>query len=249
MAFFNHDSHRGFPSRVRLGALFFLWMLISNCATQKIIGNEFVHSNKGYAFVLPGADWEVDGDAWRYERDFGYLLVREKPRPKSIRRSPSRNGPKPNDLDIRPLPGKKIEKLLLDMDTGFRHKTHAGKILVGTIVEGNLIKFIKGNFTKTDSDLPKNLIRGYMERLRWFYPPQEAEPQDVTVRTLAQSGQAYRMQWIEGRDIRIMYGISLYKEILLISLKVDREAPRSAVEEGSKALDRLVESVRVLTAE
>ena len=72
---FNHDSRMRFPLKMRLkkvrpalikiGVLGFFLMLVSNCATQRMIGNEFIHSNKGYAFVLPGVDWEIDQDAWR----------------------------------------------------------------------------------------------------------------------------------------------------------------------------------------
>jgi len=236
------------PALIKVAALGFLLMLVSNCATQKIVGNEFVHSNKGYAFVLPGVDWEIDQDAWRDERDFGYIFVKSRPQSRFVRKSRDRNNPKRNELEFRHVPEKKIEKLLLDMDVGFRHKTHAGTIRVGTIIEGRLIKFIKGNFAKTDSDLPENLIRGYMERLRDFYPPENADPEKVTVRTLAQSGQVFRMQWIEGQDLRILYGVSLYKEFLFMSVEVDGEATLSVTEAGSNALDRLVESVVISSA-
>jgi hypothetical protein len=55
------------------------------------------------------------------------------------------------------------------------------------------------------------------------------------------------MERIEGWDLRILYGVSLYKEFLFMAFKVDRQAPRSVIEEGSNALDQLVESV-VITA-
>ena len=253
----NRDFRMSFPLKMRgvlpaltkIAALGFLLMLVSNCATQKIVGNEFVHRHKGYAFVLPAVDWEIDQDAWRDERDFGYILVKSRPKSRFVRKSRDRSNPKRNELDIRPVPAKKIEKLLLDMDVGFRHKTHAGTIRVGTIIEGRLIKFIKGNFPKTDSDLPENLIRGYMERLRDFYPPRNVDPKKVTVRTLAQSGQVFRMEWIEGQDLRILYGVSLYKEFLFMSFKVDREATLSVIEAGSNALDQLVESVVIPAVE
>jgi hypothetical protein len=251
MAPINRDSRMSFPLQMRgalpalikVAALVFLLVLVSNCATQKIVGNEFVHSHKGYAFALPAVDWEIDEDAWRDERDFGYILVKSRPKTRLVRKPRDRSNPKRNELEFRPVPKKKIEKLLLDMDVGFRHKTHAGTLRVGTIIEGRLIKFIKGNFPKTDSDLPENLIRGYMERLRDFYPPRNVDPKEVTARTLAQPGQVYRMEWIEGRDLRILYGVSLYKEFLFMSFNVDREATPSVIEEGSNALDQLVESV------
>lgn len=228
---------------IKIAILGFLLILVSNCATQKIVGNEFVHRHKGYAFALPAVDWEIDEDAWRDERDFGYIFIKSRPTSRFVRKSRDSSNPKRKELDIRPVPAKKIEKLLLDMDVGFRHKTHAGTIRVGTIIEGRLIKFIKGNFAKTDSELPENLIRGYMERLWDFYPPRNAEPKKVTARTLVQSGQVFRMEWIEGQDLRILYGVSLYKEFLFMSFKVDREATLSVIEAGSNALDQLVESV------
>lgn len=247
----NRDSRMSFllntkgalPALIKIAALGFLLMLVSNCATQKIVGNEFVHSNKNYAFVLPGAAWEIDQDAWRDERDFGYILVEKRPNSRLIRRSRDRSDPRRKELDIRPVHKKKIERLLLDMDVGFRHKTHAGTIRVGTIIEGRLIKFIKGKFVTTDSELPENLIRGYMEHLRDFYPPINEDTKKVTARNLAQSGQVFRMEWIEGQDLRILYGVSLYKEFLFMSFKVNREAARSVIEEGSNTLDQLVESV------
>jgi hypothetical protein len=253
----NRDCRMSFPLKVReippvpikIAALGLLLMLVSNCATQKIVGNEFVHSHKGYALALPAGDWEIDEDAWRDERDFGYILVKSRPKTRLIRKPRDSSNPKRNELDIRPVPQKRIKKLLLDMDVGFRHKTHGGTIRVGTIIEGRLIKFIKGNFNfaKTDSDLPENLIRGYMERLREFYPPKNLDPEKVTARNLDQSGRAFRMEWIEGRDLRILYGISLYKEFLFMSFKVDREAKLSVIETGSNALDQLVESVTIST--
>lgn len=234
-------------SLFRVGVLCFLLVLAPNCATQRIFGNEFVQSSKGYSFVLPGGDWTIDQEAWRNERDFGYILVKKRPKSRFIRNPRSLRGGKREDLDIRTLPEKKVEKLLLNMDTGFRHKTHAGQILVGTILEGSLIKFLKGNFAKTDSDLPENLIAGYMERLRDFYPPPEADPAGVTVRTLTQSGQAYRMEWVEDQEFRVLVGISLYKEFLFIALHMKQKAPAADIEEGLNTLDRLVESVVIRT--
>jgi hypothetical protein len=236
-------------SLFRIGILCFLLALAPNCATQRIIGNEFVHQNKGYSFALPGGDWTIDQEAWRDERDFGYIFVTKRPKSRFVRNPRSLRGAKRGDLDIRTLPEKKVEKLLLNMDVGFRNKTHAGKILVGTILEGSLIKFLKGNFIKTDSDLPENLIAGYMERLRDFYPPQNVDPVVVTVRNLAQSGQAYRMEWVEEREFRVLVGISIYKEFLFISLKMNEKAPAANIEEALKTLDRLVESVVILAVE
>jgi hypothetical protein len=88
-----------------------------------------------------------------------------------------------------------------------------------------------------------------MERLRDFYPPRNLDSKAVTVRTLAQSGQVFRMQWIEGQDLRVLYGVSLYKEFLFMGLKVDRQAPRSVIEAGSNTLDQLVESVVIPAVE
>jgi hypothetical protein len=255
MTFFDHDFLEDFSSmeRSRATSLFkvamlcFLLILAPNCVKQRIVGNQFVHDNKGYAFLLPEVDWEIDEEAWRYERDFGYIIVSKKPKTRSVRKSRTPSGTQPDDLNIRLVPAKKIKKLLLDMDSGFRHKTRASEILVGTIIEGSLIKFIKGNFPKNDVDLPQNLIAGYMKRLQGFYSPLDAKPAAVTVRTLAQSRRAYRMEWVEGQDLRVLYGISLYKEFLFISLQVNLKSSAEEIEEGLKTLDQLVESV-VITA-
>lgn len=254
MQSFDHDSRMDLSSMVRLrtgrvslfkiGVLCLSWVLASNCASQRIVGNEFVQESKGYSFVLPGIDWAVDEDAWLYERDFGYLLVKGKPE-KRILNTRDRRGSNTGDLEIRPAPGEEYEVLLLNMDAGFRHKAHASKILVGTILEGDLIKFLKGDFIKTDSDLPDNLIAGYMEHLQGFYPPQVTDPAAITVRTLPKRGQAYRMEWVSGEGRRILYGIPLYKEFLFLTLQVNRNAPASVVEEGSKALDQMVESLGI----
>ena len=233
----------GWTSLAKAGILCFSLVFAPNCATQKIVGNEFIHEVKGYSFVLPGMDWEIDSEAWRNERDFGYILVRKRPKSRIIKKNRNRSGSNTNDLEIRPLPVEEYEKLLLDMDAGFRHKTHAGKILVGTILERDLIKFLKADFVKTDSDLPENLIAGYMERLRDFYPPYVADPSVVTFRTLPQSGPMYRMQWVAGQGLRILYGVSLNREFLFISLEMNRKAPASAIEAGLKTLDQLVESI------
>ena len=252
MTSFNHDSLTDLASMVRSTSLFkiamlcFLLALAPNCVTQRIVGNKFVHDYKGYAFVLPGVDWEIDEEAWRYERDFGYIIVSKKPKRRLARSFRNRDGTQPDDLNIRLVPEKKVEKLLLNMDLGFRHKTHAGEILIGTIIEGSLIKFVKGNFAKNDIDLPKNLIAGYMERLQGFYSRQSAGPAAVTVKTLAQSRRAYRVEWVEGQDLRVLYGISLYKEFLFISLQANLKSSAEEVAKGVKTLVQLVESVVVM---
>jgi len=254
MTSFDHDFLEDLSSKVRsratalfkIAMLCFLLALASNCVTERIVGNQFVHDNKGYAFILPGVDWEIDAEAWRYERDFGYIIVTKKPKKRFFRSFRNRNGTQSDDLNVRLLPEKKVEKLILNMDLGFRHKIHAGEILIGTIIEGSLIKFVKGNFAKNDIDLPRNLIAGYMERLRGFYSPQGIEPANVTVRTLDRSRRAYRVEWIEGQDLRVLYGMSLYKEYLFISLQVNKKTPAEEIEEGLKTLDQLVESVVIM---
>ncbi|VAX28736.1 hypothetical protein MNBD_NITROSPINAE05-685 [hydrothermal vent metagenome] len=232
---------------IKTGVLGFVLAQTLSCVPNRIVGTEFVHDNKGYAFTLPGGGWEVDPDAWRDERDFGYILVKSRLKSRFVRKPRNSNTQNREQLDIRFVPEKKTEKLLLHMDVGFRHKTRPGNILIGTISEGRLIKFVKGNFATTHSELPENLIRGYMERLWDFYPPEKTGRALVTVRTLARSGQVHRMEWIEGPDKFILYGFSLYKEFLFLAFKVDREAPLPAIEEGAKVLKRLVESV-VVTA-
>jgi hypothetical protein len=235
---------KALPAFVKTGAM---CLLLLSCASKRIVGTEFVHDNKGYAFTLPGQNWEVDKDAWRDERDFGFILVKSRPKSRFVRKSRNPSIRKREERDIRSVPEKKIEKLLLHMDVGFRHKTRPGKILIGTIVEGSLIKFIKGNFAKTDSELPENLLLGYMERRRDFYSPRNTRQALVTVSTFARSGQVHRMEWIEGRDKFILYGVSLHKEFLFLAFKVNRETPLPVIEEGAKALRQLVESV-VITA-
>ena len=233
-------------SLFKIAMLCFLLALAPNCVTQRIVGNEFVHDNKGYAFFLPGVDWEVDKEAWRFERDFGYNIVSRENKTRFVRRPRTRIGTQQDNLNIQTIPEKKVEKLLLDMDMGFRHKTHASEILIGTILEGSLIKFIKGNFAKNDIDLPKNLIAGYMERLQGFYSRQSAGPAAVTVKTLAQSRRAYRVEWVEGQDLRVLYGISLYKEFLFMSLQVNLKSSAEEIAKGLKTLDQLVESVVIM---
>ncbi len=253
MPYFDHNFLEDITSMVRSTSLFkiamlcFLLALAPGCVAQRIVGNEFVHDNKGYAFFLPGVDWEIDEEAWRNERDFGYIIVSKKNKSRVVRKSRTPSGTQPDNLNIRLVPEKKVEKLLLDMDLGFRHKTHASEILVGTIIEGSLIKFIKGNFAKNDIDLPESLIAGYMERLQGFYFSLDATPAAVTVRTLAQSRRAYRMEWVEGQNLRVLYGISLHKEFLFFSLQMNLKLPAEEIEEGLKTLDQLVESV-VITA-
>jgi len=113
-----------------VGILFFSLILAPSCATQRISGNEFVHETKGYTFVLPGVDWEVDEEAWRNERDFGYVLVRERSKPKFRRYNGNQSGSEPNDFVVRSLPEEEVEKLLLDMDVGFRHKTQMSEPVI-----------------------------------------------------------------------------------------------------------------------
>jgi hypothetical protein len=233
------------PALIKTGVLGFVLAQTLNCISNRIVGTEFVHDNKGYAFTLPGGGWEVDPDAWRDERDFGYILVKSRPKSRFVRKSRNLSIRKREERDIRFVPEKEIEKLLLYMDVGFRHKTHPGNILIGTISEGRLIKFVQGNFAKTHSELPEDLIRGYMKRLWDFYPPEKRGEALVTVKTLARSGQVHRMEWIEGSDKFILYGLSLYKEFLFLAFKVDRGMPLPAIEEGTKVLKQLVESVVV----
>lgn len=231
----------------KFGVLCFLLVQAPNCVTQRIVGNEFIQTSKGYSFVLPEGNWEKDDEAWRSERDFGYIFARKIPRSRFVRNRRSLSGANRENLNIRTRTERKVEKLLLDMDVGFRHKTHTGKILVGTIIEGSLAKFIKGNFKKTDSELPENLIAGYMKRLRGFYSPKIADPVVIRVRPLPRAGQAYRMEWVEDREFRVLYGLPLYKEFLFISLRVNEKAKASEIEEGLKTLNQLVESI-VITA-
>jgi len=224
----------------KLGILCLFLVLAQSCATAKIVDGTFVHESKGYSFILPGADWAIDKDAWVHENEFGYLVVKKQRSRYVVRRNRNKTEPG-NDIEIRLLPPKTYEKLILDMDIGFQHKNQPMKILIGTISEGDLIKFLKGNFLKTDSDLPENLIAGYMERIQFFHPPQQ--PALITSRKLSHAGQANRLKWDDGRQLRVLYGIALVRKYLFVLLQADKQTPASEFQEGLQALDELVEAI------
>ena len=228
---------------IELGILCLFLVLTQSCATAKIEDGTFVQESKGYSFILPGADWAIDKDAWVHEDEFGYVLVKKKKSRYILRRNRRNQTPR-NEIEIRFRPPKTYEKLILDMDIGFQHKNRPMKILIGTISVGGLIKFLKGNFLKTDSDLPENLIAGYMERIQFFHPPRQ--PVLITSRKLPHAGQANRLEWDDGRQLRVLYGIALTRKYLFFLLQADKKTPASDFQKGLQALDGLVEtSVRL----
>jgi hypothetical protein len=235
------DCRRRRPgtSWVWAGVLLLFLLGTQSCATQKIAEGRFVYETKGYAFTLPPADWEIDKDAWVYEREFGHVVVKKRESKYVLRRN-RRNPQDANDIQIRPRRSKTIKKLILDMDVGFQHKTQPMQLLIGTISEGNLIKFLKGGFIKTDSDLPENLIAGYLQRLQLFYPPRQ--PALITSRNLLHAGLAHRLEWHDEQGIRVLYGIALTREYLLISLQADKKTSPADLKVGLQDLDRLVEA-------
>jgi hypothetical protein len=226
-------------SWVWAGVLLLFLLGTQSCATQKIAEGRFVHETKGYAFTLPPADWTIDKDAWVYEREFGHVVVK-KHRSRYVLRRNRRNPQDANDIQIRPRRPKTIKKLILDMDVGFQHKTQPMQLLIGTISEGNLIKFLKGGFIKTDSDLPENLIAGYFQRWQNFYSSKRTAL--ITSTELPQAGRADRLEWDDGQDIRVMYGIALNRNFLFFSLQADKETSAADLKVGLQDLDRLVEA-------
>lgn len=230
---------RSGASLVRAGLLLLILLGAQSCVTQKIAEGRFVHETKGYAFILPPADWAIDKDAWVYERKFGHVIVKKRRSRYVLRRNRS-NQQDGSDIQIRPRLPKIIKKLILDVDIGFQHTTRPMRLLVGTISEGDLIKYLKGGFIKTDSDLPANLITGYLQRLQFFYSAQQTAL--ITSRKLPHAGRAYRLEWDDGQDIRVLYGIALTREYLFISLQADKKTSPADLEVGLQDLDRLVEA-------
>ena len=222
---------------VRAGILLFFLLATQSCATHKIAEGRFAHEAKGYAFILPTADWTIDKDAWVYEREFGYVVVKER-ESRYVLRNNQKNSL--DDIEIRPRLPKTHEKLILAMDIGFQHKTRPMQLLVGTILEGNLIKFLKGGFIKTDSDLPENLIAGYLQHLQFFYSSQQ--PALITSRKLPHAGLTHRLEWDDGQNIRVLYGIALTREYLFVVLRADTTISKSDLKVGLQDLDRLVEA-------
>jgi len=51
------------------------------------------------------------------------------------------------------------------------------------------------------------------------------------------------MEWVEEQELRILYGVSLYREFLFIALRMNRKAPVFIIEEGVNTLDKLMESL------
>jgi len=54
------------------------------------------------------------------------------------------------------------------------------------------------------------------------------------------------MEWHAGQERRVLYGVSLNREFLFITLGVNRKAPASAIEAGLKTLDQRVDSIMIL---
>ena len=232
------ENRFGF-SKVITGVLCFVLIMTAGCAVPRIQDGKFLEETKGYAFDLPGAEWEIDKDAWVYEREFGEVFI-EIPGSKYVLRDRRRRNDPDEDLDLRPRREKKEKRLILDMDIGFKHKTQAMKLLVGTISEDYLIKFLKGKFVLTDSDLPENLVAGYMERLLFLYPTRQ--PGSITSQSLPNTGTVDRLQWNEEGNLRVIYGIALSREYLFISLLTEEGLPVSEFNKGVQALDQWIHS-------
>jgi len=226
---------------VKVGLQLLFLIGLQNCVTQKISAGRFVQEAKGYTFIVPSGDWAVDKDAWIYERAFGNVTVKDSGTRYRIILRGNRNQPaQGSNFDIRPLPRIDHERLIFNLDIGFQHRTQPIKLLIGTISEGDVIKFLKGNLIKTDSDLPKNLVAGYFQRLVHFYS--SPEPASITSRKLLHAGPATRLEWNDGEDIRVLYGIALNREYLFFSLQAENKIRSEDLEVGRQALDALVES-------
>jgi hypothetical protein len=199
----------------------------------------FVHAGKGYAFMLPSAQWAVDADAWVYEREFGRLILKKRESRYVQRdRRGARTG---NDLEIRLRRPRTYEELILNMDIGFQHKTRPMQLLIGTISKAKLVKFLKGRFKKADMELPENLIVGYLQRLQLLYSSQN--PAAITSRKLPLGGQAYRLEGEDGRNIQVVYGIALAREYLFIALRAIKTVSESDLKAGLQDLDGLVDAL------
>ncbi len=221
-------------------------VLFSNCATQRIAGDTFIEASKGYQFVIPGPDWPVDEDAWVYERDFGYLLVKKKPR-RAYRRTVDEKGNPIEDLDVLPsLPPKILEKLIFDMDIGFRHKTHDMILLAATAWERELLDLLKEGGIKTDSDFQNNLIKAYFERFPDFHRPKTARRPVITIENFPRIGEVPGLKWTGADAVWAMRGIRLDHEFLFFLLRVDKETPAAVLAEGMQALNEIVATIVLL---
>lgn len=228
---------------VRAGILLFLLLSATSCATQRIADGRFVHESKGYAFNLPAAGWVIDKDAWVHEQEFGRVFVK-KQQSRYVMRRNQRSTEAGTAIEIRPRRPKIHEKVILDMDIGFRHETRPMQLLIGTISAGDLIRFLKGGSLKADSDLPENLIAGYLQHLQFFNSSQRQAL--ITSRKLPQAGRAYRSEWEDGEGIRVLYGIALTRAYLFIALRADKTVSKSDLNEGLQDLDELVEACVLL---
>ena len=220
-------------------------VFLQGCATtQKIAGDTFIEEGKGYRFVLPGKGWEIDEDAWTYQRDFGYLLLLSRPGLVS-RRTGKEKKQQEEELDIRPLARKFYEKQIFHMDIGFRHTTHGMKLLAATVWEGDLLDLLKERQVKTDSDIGQNLVRAYMERFADFHPPRTFGEPVITESAFAGLGEVSHLQWTGADDFWGLYGIRINREFLFFMFRADKNISATALQEGMQALDRLVETTVV----
>ncbi|GJL78644.1 MAG: hypothetical protein NPINA01_16330 [Nitrospinaceae bacterium] len=227
---------------IRAGVFVFLLVGAQGCATSKITDGTFVQAAKSYSFSVPEVGWQKDKDAWVYERELGHVIIKKHRSRYALERSNRQRTNNRDDIEIRPRPPKTYEKLIWDLDVGFQHPTQPMQILVGTIPESDLIKFLKGKFIKTDSDLPDNLLAGYMERLQFLHPPDR--PAQITTKNLPSPKMAKRLEWADGKYFRALYGVALHREYLFVLLRANQKVPVREWEEGTQTLDRLIETLR-----
>ncbi len=230
--------------RAGLGVLLIVAAL-SACSTTKIEANRFVQDFRGYAFFLPGAAWQIDPDAWTYNRDFGFRVEQPKPLEEYHRYRRDRNRTDfSRDRLPRIVPPKR--KYIFKVDIGFRHASGKMNILAASTSRGQLVRLFRTWKYDTFNPVPENLVKSYLEVFPEFHPPARKGSLTVTEEPFTDTAALYRGEFRIAGETRALYGIPLQKDVLVFQLYAQKDTEPALLEQGRQTLEELARSTVAL---
>ncbi|MFQ5443424.1 MAG: hypothetical protein ACE5EK_02285 [Nitrospinales bacterium] len=221
-------SYKFFSILILSLLVFFLQMY----AMENFGGNVLAGETKEHQLTPPSGNWEIYKDAWAHKRDFGFATYLE-------RETMHYSG------DLEPIfnPSKLKEKILFDIETGFRHKTQNMRILVATIDEGKLIEYLESKTNKNIRGSGNNLISVYLDGFGGTYQTKTRTPAIRATRNFPALGEVGFLRTIVGSTSWAIYGAQFGKQYVFVALQADPGAPESVIAEGLKALEETMGKV------
>lgn len=211
---------------------FLLAFFLQLYAMENSGGDVFAGETAGHSLTPPSGNWEIYKDAWAHKRDFGYATYLQ-------RETWGSSG----DLEQIYSSPRVEEKILFDIETGFRHKTQKMRILIATIDEGKLIEYLELKTDKNIRGSGKSLISVYLDGFGGTYQTMPQTPAIRATRKFPNLGDVGFLRINGGSNSWAIYGVQFDKQYVFVALQADPGTPEAVMSEGLKALEETVGKV------